>query len=139
MRTEFVALFLLVWLIEPMIAAGQSRSNNFEPFTGADQNGDGFVSRIEFQQAVAVRFDRLDTDKSGRLNQDEFREGLSSTVRRRVARRAFSQQDVNGDGGISQEEYRAAADRFFQRADTNGDGQVSELERRQVSANLRGR
>lgn len=40
-----------------------------------DANGDGVVTRKEFEDAAGERFDELDADKNGKLTEDEIRRG----------------------------------------------------------------
>lgn len=47
-----------------------------DPFRHADTDGDGAISRAEAKKhapRLAKKFDRIDTDKDGRLTQDEMR------------------------------------------------------------------
>lgn len=100
-------------------------------FDRADADGDGVVTRAEWQALRAARFARIDTDGNGVLSQAE----ASAAAERRAASRAgtlFARTDADGDGAITRAEFEAAGkpwmDRLFSRADANGDGAISRAE-----------
>lgn len=72
-----------LWLAPLVLAACASGPNpeegqkiTFERFEAADRDGDGKLSREEFEAAYpeqAMLFDRLDSDRSGRVSWGEMK------------------------------------------------------------------
>lgn len=106
----------------------------------ADQDGDGAITREEFDAARLQTFDRLDQNADGFLDEDERQPQRSATrVQRPSGPRAQAaiqaaqaswdmsarNPDANQDGLISQEEYLAAPAPGFDRIDQNADGVLS--------------
>lgn len=55
---------------------GERQAKAAERFRHADADGDGAISRAEAEQhapRLATKFDRIDSDKDGKLTQDELR------------------------------------------------------------------
>ena len=109
----------------------------------ADMDGDGVVTRAEFDLQAAERFDSADADFDGALSRDEMRAAREA---RRTAREAarFDRLDADGDGAVSRAEFEAAAsarreqaqqrreaqaERRLERFDADGDGRLSNAER----------
>ena len=100
----------------------------------ADSDGDGSVSRAEFETQAHARFDDLDADQSGDLDREEFQAAFDAAIarlpwaiRRRASDRAnpdraFSERDADGDGVISRSESLNNASRAFSRFDLDGNG-----------------
>ncbi len=65
------------------------------PLGWADVNRDGVITREEFDQVRARRFERLDTNKDGVVTREEF---MAAEVR------AFERLDRNKDGKITPDE-----------------------------------
>lgn len=113
-------------------------------FDRADKNGDGFVTRVEFNASRAVLFARLDSSGDGAITQAEvdaarkaFRERHGNTAGKppvthnkpHKAHRGFlAKIDANGDGRVGGAEFAAAGDRMFAKLDSNGDGQLTKEE-----------
>ncbi|MCS6876697.1 MAG: EF-hand domain-containing protein [Geminicoccaceae bacterium] len=76
-------------------AGGAVQAQPRGPLGWADANRDGVVTREEFEQLRARRFDRLDTNKDGTISREEF-----------MAREAalFERLDRDKDGRITPEE-----------------------------------
>lgn len=75
--------------------------------------------RAREKTAEERRFDRLDRNRDGKIQQAEF---LAAR------KRNFDRLDVNGDGVLSFAEYAAAGIRRFAELDGNGDGTLSRAE-----------
>jgi hypothetical protein len=71
------------------------------------------------KSAEERRFDRLDRNRDGKIQQAEF---LAAR------RRNFDRLDVNGDGVLSFAEYAASGIRRFSELDANGDGTLNRTE-----------
>lgn len=99
-----------------------------------DGNGDGQVSRAEFDQARQAQFARTENDGDGALNQDEYLAEYEDRLDRHVAtqtsgsdkqtRVRFGSLDVDKDGRMTFAEYQASGKRTFAAADRNHDGVV---------------
>ena len=89
----------------------------------ADTNGDGAVTRAEFDAMRAAGFDRLDVNHDGHLTSEE-----SQNAGRRRAQ--ITSADANGDGRVSRAEFLAQPPRGFNRFDANRNDllEASELE-----------
>lgn len=124
-----------------------------EGFLRVDANRDGFLSRAEFLGADvdddrADRFDFLDVNNNGRIEQDEWHAGLqafraldrnkdgvlsrSEVVGEAVAIEQgeadlFSSMDVNGDRAISVAEWHWSR-QSFDKLDINRDGRLTRRE-----------
>jgi Ca2+-binding EF-hand superfamily protein len=97
----------------------------------ADANGDGVLTRQEFDAGRAAMFARLDADNNGVLSRDEMRA-------RRHGRHGrgghgegmhLAAADANDDGVISREEFLARPNQMFDRLDTDRNGVISQAER----------
>lgn len=104
----------------------------------ADADGDGAVTLAE-QQAVAIRrFDMVDANKDGKIDQAE----RTSVREKMMAMRGPGgpggpgmrgmNADANGDGVITLEEQQALTKRRFDMIDTNKDGKIDQAERTAV-------
>lgn len=112
-----------------------------EHFKQADTNGDGFVTKAEFdtartamhakhmerrQQRRAEHFAMLDKDKNGSLSKEEFTaprdehsDGVGGMHHGDDGRRGMMRHGMGGGMGMGM------GDDWFTRADTNKDGKVS--------------
>jgi Ca2+-binding EF-hand superfamily protein len=102
----------------------------------ADADGDGKITKEEFEQArgghgaaggapgIDKLFERLDTNKDGKLTKDELPERPADRIMK---------ADADGDGAVTKEELQAArdkmggqmADKLFERFDANKDGKLT--------------
>ena len=105
-----------------------------------DTNKDGVVDRAEWKAGQEARFKQLDTNKDGKLTQDELfarTPAVGNSVLpsdRQVERQSayFQRLDANKDGVVSLEEFMAQAERNFARCDVNKDGKTDTAECRQA-------
>lgn len=102
----------------------------------ADSDGDGVVTRQEYDASRAARFAALDSNNDGQLTREEMRAGREHRGMRghhRWGHRGMGLQraDANTDGTITREEFLAGPTRMFERLDANSDGVISADERPQ--------
>jgi Ca2+-binding EF-hand superfamily protein len=116
MRTRFVLLTLTAGALAATATAQNAQ------FAGADKNGDGKITRQEFKEARAARFDTIDSDKNGALSRDEFIAAAPNFRGRMLASSTFASFDKNGDGALSREEFAGGPTPGFDYADANDDG-----------------
>jgi hypothetical protein len=105
-----------------------------------DTNGDGWVDKAEWNAGQEARFKELDTDKDGKLSQDELfartpaAPGNVLPTDRQFERQSayFRRVDTDRDGFVSKAEFMAQADRNFARCDLDRDGRINTAECRQA-------
>lgn len=143
MKTRFLA-FALILAAVPAAAGAQGAASSLQTFiTEHDQDGDGVVTRSEFEAARKQRFALADVDKDGALSQTEYVQEFAARLERQLAalppaeraaeRAAQLQQaplrfrvlDANGDGLLQPAEYAASGATFFGMHDLDGNGSVS--------------
>ena len=100
-------------------------------FKKADSDGDGALSKAEAEKSMprlAKDFDAIDTNKDGKLTQDEIRTHMEA----RMAERHKSMQGKGAPSPEQMEKRRAEMkqrfDAEFKKADTDGDGALSKAE-----------
>lgn len=100
----------------------------------ADTNGDGSISKAEFNTYYAKRFKEMDTNKDGKITPDEMQgrckpETAKSTGTTHLDQ-IFNAADANHDGGLDREEAGAMPmlESHFDQVDTNKDGKVTRQE-----------
>jgi Ca2+-binding EF-hand superfamily protein len=142
-RAEAAAAFVAALTV--LGAAGARAAPDRAPnlgraFAQADLNGDGVVTRAEFEASRHGRFAALDRNRDGYLSLEDapIPGGLAP---RRGGRflQALEPFDVNHDRRISFEEFLDGSMRLFDEADRNHDGQVDRAEAEAFGASVRSR
>ncbi len=103
-----------------------------------DQNGDGQVDKIEYQQQRATAFARTDLDKNGELSSDEYLNEFVDRLDRQIANTRtaqlkqaavrFQALDKDTNQQISAVEFNTSGERMFKRWDTDLNQQVTMAE-----------
>lgn len=115
-----------------------SASRQGTMFSNADTNGDGSISKAEFDDYHAKRsaehFNAMDANKDDKLTPDEMQSVQKNMKKRNDGTahldRRFNAADANHDGGLDKEEANAMPmlKSNFGKVDTNKDGKVTRQE-----------
>lgn len=103
----------------------QLRAFRAHQFAALDADGDGRVTRAEYDAFGVAQFDGLDDDGDGRLDQAEFLAFRPGQAGSDGGSPLFSVIDTDADGAITPEELDAARDNAFVRLDADADGVVT--------------
>lgn len=113
-----------------------SRPGNM--FKNADTNGDGSISKAEFDAYHAKRnaehFKAMDANKDGKLTPDEMQNLNKNAMKRNDGTthldQRFKAADANQDGSLDKEEANAMPmlKNYFDKVDANKDGKVTRQE-----------
>ena len=80
-------------------------------------------------QRQKQEFDKLDTNKDGRLTLAEYQAGTTISAKENAADVRMAQLDANKDGTVTAAEFRALTLSQFDKLDKNKDGVLSPQER----------
>ena len=105
-----------------------------------DADGDGEITREELPERMQRRFDRVDTNQNGVLDENELQQGMRGGRggRGRMMDRLM-EMDEDGDGLISREEAPERMGPMFERLDANDDGFIDPKEIEAVRERFRQR
>ena len=98
-----------------------------------DANGDGTLSRAEFDAFHLKHFDELDANKDGKITLDEMKTGhksMSDKGRGMSKGKSFDEADANHDGALTREETEKIPmlSKRFDEMDANHDSKVTREE-----------
>lgn len=137
--TQWLLMLTLFGIAMPPLYA-QAASDLAEIFAKADANHDGRISRDEFQTARAARFDKLDRNRDGYLDDGDIPRLLRANAQRmQKFDAALNMADANHDGRVSRAEYMTAGLHMFELVDANHDGYVDHDELQQAQQRLSAR
>lgn len=126
-RLVMLGLALSGALLAPLPAAAQPSPK--QVLTAADADGDGMVTRQEFQISRSALFGRLDRNGDGAI--DGADAPPFGQAAKRMAR-VIARMDTNGDGRVHRSEFDAAPAVLFDRADLDRNGVVDPYELAQL-------
>lgn len=112
MKFKLLAAPLLFSLALPVLA--QPIQMNESHLNALDKDGDGAISKTEYDNFADFAFEQMDDDGNGVLSPDEVDDYLIGD--------AFDMLDDNGDGSVSQAEFSSQMNDDFATADKEGDG-----------------
>ena len=124
MRPFALALPAALLLLPAIALAAPTPRGAFleERFAQIDLDGDGRVTRQEFEQHRSSRFRNADSNGDGSLSEAEFMAAGRDRFERH-ARRFFGRLDSDGNGSVSSAEFQVRGP-GFSRLDADGDGAV---------------
>lgn len=117
-----VGIAIIVTLAASATAGAQTRPGPDGPagfLAGADQNGDGVVTRAEFDADIRARFDQIDANHDGRIGEGEGAGGRPPGP---------APSDGPPPGGATRAEFEARTAEMFARIDANSDGVINQSE-----------
>lgn len=128
---RFTAALITSVLVGPALllsapANAQSSDQMQKLLERADANGDGEITRAEFDQARAQMFSRMDRNEDGYVDSKDRPRMFSSRFDQ--AYRALASLDANGDKRISRAELTNGEAPAFTAGDTNRDAVLSRAE-----------
>jgi len=102
-------------------------------FKDMDKNGDGAISKQEFDAFHSAHFKAMDANKDGKVTQDEMDAAHKKMMEKCDVRpdSRFDEVDVNHDGALSKDEVEIGMPmlfKHFDEVDTNKDGKISKDE-----------
>lgn len=103
-----------VFALTATVASAQTAPINSGHLQMLDTDGDGAISKSEYNTFSDFAFKQMDTDKSGWVSQSEFDAQLPGGD--------FAGVDANGNGSISKSEFSNQMNADFATADKDGDG-----------------
>ncbi|MDH4235271.1 MAG: EF-hand domain-containing protein [Gallionella sp.] len=115
---------------EPMGHDGQMHGQMGDKmFKDADTDGDGAISRAEFDTVHTKRFKEMDTNNDGKITRDEMKAMRDKMMEKGKGAR-FDEADANHDGALTREEAEKMPmlSRNFDKVDANHDGKVTREE-----------
>lgn len=92
-----------------------------------DTNGDGKITRAEFEEVRGKLFASADTDGSGAFSLEDFSNIWMTMNDARVVR-MFQRLDADGDLTVTAEEQAARTSDMVERRDRNGDGVITKAD-----------
>jgi hypothetical protein len=123
-----------------------------DPMTMFDKDGDNALSLAEIRQGAQAMFAQHDSNKDGRISQDEMRAhhdkmggarhgsgGPHKAGGPAPGGRGPMHMDSDGDGAVSLAEVQSKLESHFARADANSDGSVTRAEMEAAHREMHGR
>jgi Ca2+-binding EF-hand superfamily protein len=112
MKLKYLAVPALVAFALPALA--QQPALNESHLKALDSNGNGAISKSEFDAFSDFAFEKMDKDGNNMLSPDEVDDYVIGD--------AFDMLDDDGDGAVSAGEFASQMEEDFNTADKDGDG-----------------
>ena len=112
MKLTYIAVALTTALAAPAVA--QQISMNDSHLNALDKDGDGAISKTEYDAFTGFAFEKMDRNKDSVIAPDELDDHLIGD--------AFQMLDDDGNGSISEAEFMLQMEEDFTAADQDGDG-----------------
>jgi len=122
--TCILALPLSISLLQAASHHGPGRGMMLQHL---DSDGDGQITREEFDTGHAAHFGKLDLDSSGSFTIEEM-DQMREAMREKRRQKRFQRWDQDGDGNVTQEEFNAHGSDMFSGMDTDENGVVDQSE-----------
>jgi len=101
-------------------------------FKKMDANGDGVVSKNEFNEFNARHFKEMDANKDGKVTREEMNASASKVIRNGLTHleERFAAADTDHDGGLDRKEAEAMPVMlaYFDEIDTDKNGKITREE-----------
>jgi Ca2+-binding EF-hand superfamily protein len=105
----------------------------------ADDDGDGAVTRVEFQAHANAQWAKMDRDRDGYFTRADLPAYAKSRWDAEPVASLRRRADTNRDGRIARAEFRARHGLSFEIADINRNGAVSKSEMRALDRRIAAR
>ncbi len=112
MKLIYLAVPLMASLAVPV--AAQQNPLDESHLNALDKNGDGAISKEEFNTFADFAFQKMDTNNDSVIAPDELDDHLVGD--------AFDILDDDGNGSVSEDEFMLQMNEDFADADKDGDG-----------------
>lgn len=142
-HTKFIAVIVAVASVAVSGAALAKGGGHHGPkmsFEEIDADGNGTLTKAEFEALKETRFKATDSDGDGKLSLQEMQAHAQDQAEQRAAR-MLERFDKNGDGGLSMDELpkpRRGA-KMFDHMDGDGSGGISKQEFEEARMNHGGK
>ncbi len=118
---------------DPEMHRGQEGGQMAEKmFKEVDVNGDGAISKAEFNAFQAGHFKRMDANGDGKITRDEMEARHKKWMGKGTTHldKRFNAADANRDGGLNRAEAKVMPklSMYFDEVDANKDGKVTRQE-----------
>ena len=148
---------LIIAVLVPISAYAQSNAAQPAPrrdwadryLARLDPDRKGFVTLQDAERFASAQFDRLDRNRDGVVDHDEFvasakraldrvSEARKTQVQRSLDRREtiFKTLDQHGDGKLTKDEYLAGTRQHFAEIDTKKSGMITAVDLREAHRGL---
>lgn len=139
MKKFLISIFIILTLVQPLVAEEDAASFVKKVFDELDINKDGIIDKKEIEKFSAKEFKLMDTDKNNLISKNEFFEFVCAKSCNEgnceckdyknkenlyYLKEYWDRIDGNGDGNITIEEKLNADIDSFYSLDSNNDGKL---------------
>lgn len=144
MNSSNTRILLASLLIVAGTGAAHAHADGNRPdFATLDTDGSGEITEDDLATLRYNRFNEMDADGNGSIDEAEFMAGAKAKSEERAAK-MFARLDADGDGQLNQDTLANAGKRGFhaqmiERFDADGSGGISEEEFADLKKRMRGK